>query len=51
MKIAVLVVRILLGLAFFAGGLNHIINVLKDPLDCVTACITKLVLGRLVELL
>jgi len=26
MKIAMIVVRILLGLAFFGGGLNHIIN-------------------------
>lgn len=32
MKIAILVVRILLGLAFFAGGLNHIINAHAQPM-------------------
>lgn len=32
MKIAILVVRILLGLAFFAGGLNHIINAHTMPM-------------------
>ncbi len=32
MKIAVLVVRILLGLAFFGGGLNHIINGHTQPM-------------------
>ena len=32
MKIAVLIVRILLGLAFFGGGLNHIINAHTMPM-------------------
>lgn len=32
MKFPVLIVRILLGLAFFAGGLNHIINAHPMPL-------------------
>ena len=32
MKIAILVIRILLGLAFFGGGLNHIINAHTMPM-------------------
>jgi uncharacterized membrane protein YphA (DoxX/SURF4 family) len=32
MKIAILIVRILLGLAFFGGGLNHIINAHPVPM-------------------
>jgi len=32
MKIATLIVRILLGLAFFAGGLNHIVNPHMPPM-------------------